>query len=483
MDIEHLCLGCMSYIENKNAPCPNCGWHKNMKNFPYELEAGYTLSDENHSAEYIIGRSLGQNDLTVTYLAWSVKYQEKVVVKEYFPKVIATRNLDSKEIQPYKNDIFQDGVTNFIETAHKMLEFSTNPNIVKIKNFFRANNTAYLVTEYVEGQTLYQILQKIGGRLKIQEVLSMLNPLTDILEEMHFPKKDINGKYLREPLIHQNINPDSIIFTSDGTVKLLECGTLPSGKFVNPQSDIYSLAAAIYYSITGIEPRSNGTLIKPSDLGVAIEKFQEDALLKGLESDYRKSYQSVKEFMKALQGIIVDPPNPNPNDTRKIVGTIFLLAFNLLIMGALLLYEIDIINEEYEDSWLINLYDFITEYDIDFSISLFVEIVSSICLVIFIIDIWQIYKGRKPQYLSNAFLQDVASLVQIVCVFLFIFIIFFYYESWDEGFIWEIRLSIFLNSDMYSDETDLFVNLGVLIYIVSSIVAVIFGRQILRKNV
>lgn len=196
MDIEHFCLGCMSYLENPNAPCPNCGWQKNMKNPPQAFEIGCTLSDENHSAEYIIGKFLGQNDFTVTYLAWSVNYQEKVVVKEYFPNGLAARNLDSKKIAPYEVNIFNDGVTNFIETARKMPEFSREPNFVKIKNFFLANNTAYLVTEYIEGQSLTQILQKIGGRLKIQEILSLLNPLADILEKMHFPKKILTGNIL-----------------------------------------------------------------------------------------------------------------------------------------------------------------------------------------------------------------------------------------------------------------------------------------------
>ena len=254
---------------------------------------------------------------------------------------------------------------------------------------------------------------------------------------------------------------------------MLECGNSTEEKSMTPQFDVYSLAATVYYSITGIEPPVNGTLKKPSELGVTIEKFQENALLKGLASDYKKRYPSVKEFMTALNQ---DTTQESEESTRKVIVTIFLLAGNLFIIGTLLLYEIILINDRDSGSWLINLYDFIATYDTDFSVALLVEIVSSICLFVFISDILQIYKGRKPQYLNSIFLQDVASLIQIICVFLFVFIIFFYYESWDEGFIWEFRISIFLNLKIHPNTADLLVNFGVLIYIVNSIVAVIFGR-------
>lgn len=49
MAIEHLCLGCMSYLENPNSPCPNCGWFKTTKNSISQLQAGYMLTNENQT--------------------------------------------------------------------------------------------------------------------------------------------------------------------------------------------------------------------------------------------------------------------------------------------------------------------------------------------------------------------------------------------------------------------------------------------------
>lgn len=82
-----------------------------------------------------------------------------------------------------------------------MLEFNTNPNIVKTENFFRANEKAYLVREYVEGQTLRQTVEH-GGRIPLDDLLNRLSQIIVLLEQLHTPMRDINGQIIRKPLIH-----------------------------------------------------------------------------------------------------------------------------------------------------------------------------------------------------------------------------------------------------------------------------------------
>lgn len=98
MAIEHLCLGCMSYLENPNYPCPNCGWFKTMKNSISQLQTGYMLTNENQTEKYVIGRALGQGGFGISYLAWHANRAERVVVKEYFPATIVSRNSDSEVV-------------------------------------------------------------------------------------------------------------------------------------------------------------------------------------------------------------------------------------------------------------------------------------------------------------------------------------------------------------------------------------------------
>ena len=158
---DYLCPGCMSRLENADAPCPYCGWNKNMTNPPNQLQAGCLLTNENQTDNYIIGRSLGQGGFGITYLAWSVNRNEKVVVKEYFPLKLADRERGSNNVTPIaaqKSNEFQHGMNGLLKEAYDMLAFTADPNVADIKNFFQANNTAYIVMEFVEGKTLSQIL-------------------------------------------------------------------------------------------------------------------------------------------------------------------------------------------------------------------------------------------------------------------------------------------------------------------------------------
>lgn len=221
-----MCLGCMSYLANPNAPCPNCGWLKTMQNAVSQLQAGCTLTNENQTEKYIIGRTLGQGGFGISYLAWNENRAERAVVKEFFPATIATRHNDGKVMPINAKDAeqFKHGLDNFLKEAYKMLEFSNELNVVSVKNFFQANNTAYIVMEFIDGQTLEQVIKDNGGRLPLDEVLKKLAPIADVLDRMHQPKKNNSGQILRQPFLHRDVSPDNIMFTRNGIVKLLDFG-------------------------------------------------------------------------------------------------------------------------------------------------------------------------------------------------------------------------------------------------------------------
>ena len=166
MAVENLCLGYMSDLKNPNAPCPNCGWLKTMRNAVSQLQAACTLTGENQTEKYIVGRTLGQGGFGISCLVWNTNRNERGVVKEFFPATIATRNNNGKVLPINAKDTaqFKHELDNCLKEAHKIFNFNNDPNVVSVKNFFQANNTAYIVMEYIDGQTPEQVIQDNGGR-------------------------------------------------------------------------------------------------------------------------------------------------------------------------------------------------------------------------------------------------------------------------------------------------------------------------------
>ena len=498
---EHLCLGCMSYLENPNAPCPNCGWFKSMENTISQLQAGYMLTNENQTEKYIIGRALGQGGFGISYLAWNVLRGERVVIKEYFPAALVTRDNNSNTVMPIdaKDTVqFRHGLDNFLKEALNMLEFSNDSNVVSVKNFFQANHTAYIVMEFIDGQTFRQVIKQNGGRLPLEYVLSTLAPIAAVLERMHKPKKTGTGQILRQPLLHRDISPDNIMFTRDGIAKLLDFGATrsfednksgvirtgysPPEQFIigdanfiqGPWTDVYALAATIYHALTGQAPINSisrlgsvsDSLVLPSSLGVKIELFQEQALLKGLAPDYRKRYQTISDFMNSLQAI----DKLQVNDKRKLISAIVLSAVGGLIAVALCVFALNVL---IEDSLL----------ELDFIISFLVAVVSVLCLGIFAWELLQIYKGQQPKFLNDESRLDITFFTQIVCAIMFLFLAFTYTEYWEDSLIAELQLHVFLNLNLYSDDADFLVSVFILFYALSSTAGIWLGRQVLRKTI
>lgn len=499
MAVEHLCLGCMSYLENPDALCPNCGWLKSMENTISQLQSGYMLTNENQTEKYIIGRALGQGGFGISYLAWNALRGERVVVKEYFPTALVTRDNNSNNVMPIdaKDTVqFRHGLDNFLKEALNMLEFNNDPNVVSVKNFFQANHTAYIVMEFIDGQTFRQVIEQNGGRLPLEFVLSKLAPIAAVLERMHKPKKTGTGQILRQPLLHRDISPDNIMFTRDGIAKLLDFGATrsfednksgvirtgysPPEQFIigdanfiqGSWTDVYALAATIYHALTGQAPINSisrlgsDSLVLPSSFGVKLEPFQEKALLKGLAPDYRKRYQTISDFMNSLQAI----DNLQINDERKLISAIVLSAIGGLIAVTLCVFALNVL---IEDSLL----------ELDFIISSLVAVVSVLCLGIFAWELLQIYNGQQSKFLNDKSRLDVTFSTQIVCAILFLFLSFTYTEYWEDSLIEELQLYVFLNLNLYSDEADALVSVVILFYALASTAGVWLGRQVLRKTI
>lgn len=196
------------------------------------------------------------------------------------------------------------------------------PQMVRVLDFFPEHNTAYIIMEFLEGQTLKEITQA-QGPCSAQVLLPLLEPVIRAMEAMH-----------QANIIHRDISPDNLMLLSNGTVKLMDFGCARdiqgevtmtamlkegfapyeqySGHGQGAWSDLYSLCATIYYCLTGKVPPSAmkrgepDPLIPPSRLGAELTEQQERALLKGLAVRAADRWKNMGELYGALYGITLD---------------------------------------------------------------------------------------------------------------------------------------------------------------------------------
>ena len=244
IDLNRLCLNCMNVLPHPQAVCPHCNWSRRTdQNNTSQLPQDTRLKNPGNGHEYLIGKAIGQGGFGIVYVAWDIANDRKVAVKEYYPysKIISRTRSNTVEVSPNTQenvDYFNHQKKRFRQEAEKMMLFSDSPNIVNVFEFFEANNTAYIVMEFVEGQTFAQVLERVPNkRMSLEMVLTNFKPIVSILEKIHTtPFTDDEGWHAG--IIHRDISPENIIYSVDGSVKLLDFGAARSSDPTNPTGNI-----------------------------------------------------------------------------------------------------------------------------------------------------------------------------------------------------------------------------------------------------
>ena len=334
------CFGCMREITEKN-PCPYCGYYENNPpESTLHMEPGILLSDR-----YVIGRVLGQGGFGITYIGWDSTLNLTVAIKEYLPLSMATRNTGSVTVSCASKENKEDydyGLNKFLDEARILALFGDMPNIVGARDFFRANGTAYMVMEYIDGINLKQYIDKHNGKIPWDQAASVIMFVGDALKEVH-----------SKGLLHRDVSPDNIFITSKNQVKLLDFGAAraalgmqnksisimlkhgyaPFEQYSSrgnqgPWTDVYSLSATTYRCITGelppeaLERLEDDKLVPPSQKGIKLPMNVESAIMKGLAIRPQDRYQTVAEFQAALSGTEYIPSNsdlwtPSPETSKE----------------------------------------------------------------------------------------------------------------------------------------------------------------------
>ena len=155
--MSFICKVCKNEIET--LPCPYCGFTGEENTDPHYLEVGYQLL----GGQYIIGQVVGAGGFGVTYSAWDCSLKRCVAIKEYMPGEFSTRMPGNSDLTVYggeKEEQFKAGMYKFYDESVRLAKFTEVPGIVQIYDWFHENNTAYIVMEFLEGETLEDRIQR-----------------------------------------------------------------------------------------------------------------------------------------------------------------------------------------------------------------------------------------------------------------------------------------------------------------------------------
>lgn len=257
---RQLCESCFTNIAGE--PCPACGFNKAV----YTAKPGVMPVGSILTGKYVIGQVIGQGGFGITYRAYDIKREQIIAIKEYYPSSLAARLDDRLTVaatSEENGEIFRNGIEKFYDEARLVSRFNGNPNIVSVYEFFYENNTAYFAMEFLEGITLKSYVGE-KGVLSPSQALYIFYEVSNALMIAHSAN-----------ILHRDISPDNIMLCRDGGVKLIDFGAARQVLADNPKSmsvilkegfapleqyqkrgkqgpwtDIYSLGATVYYSLT-----------------------------------------------------------------------------------------------------------------------------------------------------------------------------------------------------------------------------------------
>lgn len=220
--------------------------------------------------EFEIIELIGEGGFGIVYRTFDHSLQRQVALKEYMPSGLASRNGGITVTKSRQHlDTFQAGLRSFINEARLLAQFD-HPSLVKVHRFWEANGTAYMVMPFYAGSTLKNILRRDRNPLDASWLKQLLRHLLDVLEILH-----------NENCLHRDISPDNILILENGRPLLLDFGAArrvisnmtqnltvilkpgyaPIEQYAEtdsmkqgPWTDIYALAAVVYFAITGKSP-------------------------------------------------------------------------------------------------------------------------------------------------------------------------------------------------------------------------------------
>ncbi|HEX3560142.1 MAG TPA: protein kinase [Pyrinomonadaceae bacterium] len=221
-----------------------------------------------------------------------------------------------------------------------------HPGIVKIYDYIVSEQTYYIVMEYVEGNSLAQVIKEHAGGLAQERALNLFEQILDAVSYAHtFVYRDEGGE-MRRGIVHRDLKPPNILVAPGDRIKVTDFGIVKlvgaeatdtskisygSPRYVSPEqaageqldqrSDIYSLGVILYEMLTGEPPfggradekaerRTRTEILRahrdeqprpPSELNPSVTPAVERVVLRALEKKPERRFDTAADFLRALR--------------------------------------------------------------------------------------------------------------------------------------------------------------------------------------
>lgn len=268
---------------------------------------------------YRIEKSIGGGGFSIVYLAIDTERGRKVVVKEFIP-LDQIRRLEDASVEFISHesqnaDPGAAGIKRFFSEAAALAKVS-HPNIVKVRDVFRANNTVYMVMDYHKGKDLRWYIKRYSGRLSEKFIVTVFPYLLEGLRELH-----------ENSLLHLDIKPANIYIRPGGKPLLLDFGavresmthsvrgphTLTMGYapieqhkngHVGPWTDMYAFGASMRACMSGKAP-------PPS-----LERAEKDVMKPAVKS-FARNYS--RQLLEAVDWCLQMEPAQRPQNVEELL--------------------------------------------------------------------------------------------------------------------------------------------------------------------
>ena len=310
---EHsLCMGCMSILD-ENGKC-RCGYDEDALTDSACLQVRTVIG-----GRYIVGRMIKMDGEGIMYIGFDNENEERVYVREYMPQKIARRNDLTGEVTPFPGyeAQYKTLMADFFDLFDSLRSFPHTEYLVPVTNVFYDNNTVYAIYKFIKTISYGDYLSHNGGEFSWTQVKKLFMPLFTTITYLHS-----NG------LVHRGISPESIRVNAKGQLMLWGFGTdalyskdtiiEPSlsaytapeqykcGGWQGAWTDVYSIAAVLYKSLTGTLPsdaesrKEVDQLCPPEELNINIPSEVSDAIMNAMTLDREYRTPSIDDFTAEL---------------------------------------------------------------------------------------------------------------------------------------------------------------------------------------
>lgn len=347
------CFYCFEDMPQGAGVCSHCGKTRITEpSEPVYLYPGTVLREK-----YIIGTTIGAGGFGVIYRAWDMHHKVVVAIKEFYTGKLMMRT--AGEVNVYVNiknkEEFEYRKKRFLAEAQGMAKVSSHRNVPNVFDQFEENNTAYIVMELLEGQSLSSYIREQGGVMDVAFAVHVINEVGSALSALH-----------KVGIVHRDVAPDNIFICSgkeiriklldfgaakltegveDVTDKIMKPGYTPVEQYDNsnmgPWTDVYALGATLYFMLTNIKPdESTDRKIKdeiktPKELNPEVSENLNNSIMKAMAIESHMRFQTVSEFIKAVNGEkkVLTLEKERKKRKRRRRNSILLMLLVLLLVG------------------------------------------------------------------------------------------------------------------------------------------------------